>query len=146
MERLYALFLIVLFSLSTLWGEPKISVKEDPNKNIKGAIQTSKEGSQVNLDFPVEKYQLKNGLTVLLHEDHNVPLISYHTWFKVGSRDEKPGKTGIAHMLEHMMFKGTKKNPGKKFDQVLHANGVSNNAFTSYDYTGYYEKPTESCT
>ena len=72
-----------------------------------------------------EKYQLKNGLTVLLHEDHSVPLVSYHTWFRIGSRDEKPGVTGAAHMFEHMMFKGAKKYSGKDFDFILHANGTS---------------------
>ncbi|MBX2993968.1 MAG: insulinase family protein [Bdellovibrionaceae bacterium] len=89
--------------------------------------------------FPVEKYQLPNGLTVLLHEDHTVPMVSYHTWYRVGSRDEQPGVTGAAHMLEHMMFKGAKKYSGKEFDHILHANGITNNAFTSWDYTGFYE-------
>lgn len=93
----------------------------------------------LKLDFPVEKYTLKNGLTVLLHEDHSVPMISYHTWYRVGSRDEQPGVTGAAHMLEHMMFKGAKKYSGKDFDKILHENGIVNNAFTNYDYTGYYE-------
>ncbi len=93
----------------------------------------------LKIQFPVEKYQLANGLTVLLHEDHNVPMISYHTWYRVGSRDEGPGVTGAAHMLEHMMFKGAKKYSGKQFDQTLHENGITNNAFTSNDYTGFYE-------
>ncbi|MEZ0391842.1 MAG: M16 family metallopeptidase [Pseudobdellovibrionaceae bacterium] len=95
--------------------------------------------AQLKIQFPVEKYTLANGLTVLLAEDHSVPMISYHTWYRVGSRDEGPGVTGAAHMLEHMMFKGAKKYSGKEFDQVLHENGIVNNAFTSYDYTGFYE-------
>lgn len=95
--------------------------------------------AQLKIQFPVEKYTLKNGLTVILAEDHTVPMISYHTWYRVGSRDESPGVTGAAHMLEHMMFKGAKKYSGKEFDQVLHENGIVNNAFTSYDYTGFYE-------
>lgn len=93
----------------------------------------------LKLNFPVVKYKLQNGLTVLLHEDHSVPLISYHTWYRVGSRDEAPGITGSAHMLEHMMFKGSKKYPGKAFDRILHENGITNNAFTTFDYTGFYE-------
>lgn len=93
----------------------------------------------LKINFPVVKYKLQNGLTVLLHEDHTVPLISYHTWYKVGSRDEAPGITGSAHMLEHMMFKGSKKYPGKAFDKLLHENGIVNNAFTTYDYTGFYQ-------
>ena len=91
------------------------------------------------IKFPVEKYQLNNGLTVLLHEDHSVPTISYHTWFRVGSKNEEPGYTGIAHLFEHLMFKGAKRYTGKEFDRILQANGAVNNAFTSYDYTGYYE-------
>lgn len=97
------------------------------------------ESSAQLIRFPVEKYQLANGLTVLLHEDHSVPLISYHTWFRVGSKDEEPGLTGMAHLFEHMMFKGTKKYSGDQFDQILQANGANNNAFTTQDYTGYYE-------
>jgi zinc protease len=93
----------------------------------------------LKLSFPVVKYKLQNGLTVLLHEDHSVPLISYHTWYRVGSRDEAPGITGSAHMLEHMMFKGSKKYPGKAFESLLHENGITNNAFTTFDYTGFYE-------
>lgn len=89
--------------------------------------------------LPVEKFVLDNGLTVLLLEDHSVPLVSYHTWYKVGSRHEKEGVTGAAHMLEHMMFKGAKKYDGKKFDKILHENGMENNAFTTYDYTGFYQ-------
>jgi zinc protease len=95
--------------------------------------------AQLKIQFPVEKYTLKNGLTVILAEDHSVPMISYHTWYRVGSRDEGPGVTGAAHMLEHMMFKGAKKYSGKQFDHVLHENGIVNNAFTSNDYTGFYE-------
>jgi zinc protease len=95
--------------------------------------------SDLKISFPVVKYKLENGLTVLLQEDHTVPMVSYHTWYRVGSRDEKPGVTGAAHMLEHMMFKGAKKYSGKDFDRVLHENGITNNAFTTWDYTGFYE-------
>lgn len=91
------------------------------------------------INFKVEKYQLENGLTVLLHEDHSVPMISYHTWYKVGSKNEKEGHTGAAHMLEHMMFKGAQKYSGKEYEINLHRNGITNNAFTTFDYTGFYE-------
>lgn len=90
------------------------------------------------IQFPVEKFQLKNGLTVLVHEDHTLPIITYQQWFRVGSRDEKPGRTGLAHFFEHLMFKGTEKFPGKDFDRMIQANGGVNNAFTTRDYTGYY--------
>lgn len=93
----------------------------------------------LKIHLPVTKYKLANGLTVLMSEDHAVPLIAYHTWYKVGSRDESPGITGSAHMLEHMMFKGSKKYSGNAFETLLHQNGITNNAFTTYDYTGFYE-------
>lgn len=96
-------------------------------------------GGDLRVDLPVEKYVLKNGLTVLLHRDATTPLISYHTWYRVGSRNERIGITGSAHMLEHMMFKGAKKYTNKDFDRILHANGITNNAFTTYDITGFYE-------
>ena len=94
--------------------------------------------AKTKIHFDVEKFQLSNGLTVLLHQDHSIPLISYHTWFKVGSKDEEPGFTGIAHLFEHMMFKGAKRYGNKEFDQILRSQGATHNAFTSKDYTGYY--------
>ena len=92
-----------------------------------------------DIRFKVEKFQLDNGLTVILHEDHSAPIYSYHQWFRVGSRHEDPRRTGLAHFFEHLMFKGTDKYPGKKWERIIQANGGSNNAFTSRDYTGYYE-------
>lgn len=105
-----------------------------PKKLAKAPVE-----APLQIQFPVEKYTLPNGLTVLLAEDHSVPMVSYHTWYRVGSRDEKEGVTGAAHMFEHMMFKGSKKYSGKDFDRILHENGILNNAFTTSDYTGYYE-------
>ena len=94
-------------------------------------------GDQVR--FPVEKYVLANGLTVLLQEDHSAPLISYQTWFRVGSKLEEAGFTGIAHLFEHMMFTGAKRYTGPQFDALLQSNGARNNAGTTHDYTFYYE-------
>lgn len=101
--------------------------------------QIASSSQELNLRFSVEKFTLPNGLTVLLHRDPTIPMVSYHTWYRVGSRDEALGLTGSAHMLEHMMFKGAKKYSGKEFDQILHQNGITNNAFTSWDYTGFYQ-------
>jgi zinc protease len=98
----------------------------------------SSEATSLGVKFDVEKEVLPNGLTVLYHADRTVPLVSYHTWFKVGSKDEKPGLTGIAHLFEHMMFKGAKKYSGDQFDTILQSNGATNNAFTTQDYTGYH--------
>lgn len=105
--------------------------------SLSAAAATSLDVSK--LRFPVTKTVLPNGLTILMHENHSAPTVSYQTWFRVGSKNEEPGFTGIAHLFEHMMFKGAKRYSGKEFDTVLHANGVTNNAFTTYDYTGYFE-------
>lgn len=92
------------------------------------------------IKMDVKKVKLDNGLTVLVHEDHSLPVMVFHQWFRVGSKDERPGRTGLAHFFEHLMFKGTKKFPGKEFDRIIQSNGGDNNAFTSHDYTGYYFK------
>jgi zinc protease len=89
--------------------------------------------------FPVIEHTLKNGLRVRLLEDHAVPTVSYYTFFRVGSRNERPGITGIAHLFEHMMFNGAKKYGPKEFDRVLESNGGYSNAYTSNDVTAYYE-------
>lgn len=98
----------------------------------------AEQGVSEAIRFDVEKYTLDNGLTVLLHVDHTTPIVSMHKWYRVGSRHEKPGRTGLAHFFEHLMFKGTEKYPGKSFDRIVQANGGRINAFTSKDYTGYY--------
>lgn len=92
----------------------------------------------IGIQLEVEKYKLSNGLTVVLHQERSAPLVSYQTWFKVGSKDEEPGYTGIAHLFEHMMFKGAKRYTNNDFDKILKSTGASYNAFTSQDYTGYY--------
>ncbi len=103
-----------------------------------GAVDQHSAQVSTQIRFPVEKYVLDNGLTVLIHEDHSLPILSFHQWFRVGSKDEQPGRTGLAHFFEHLMFKGTTKYDGDEFDRMIQANGGSNNAFTSKDYTGYY--------
>jgi zinc protease len=89
--------------------------------------------------LPHEKYTLPNGLEVILHVDRSVPIVAVNTWFKVGSGDEKPGRTGFAHLYEHIMFMGSAHVPVGKFDQWLEAAGASNNGTTNGDRTNYYE-------
>jgi hypothetical protein len=89
--------------------------------------------------FPVERHVLPNGLVVLMHEDHSVPTISFWQWYRVGSRNERPGITGISHFFEHMMFNGSKNVPPKEYDRILESNGGYSNAFTDRDMTAYYE-------
>ncbi|WP_442936537.1 M16 family metallopeptidase, partial [Nostoc sp.] len=85
----------------------------------------------------VRKTVLENGLTVLTKEVHTAPVVTVQVWYKVGSGNEEPGVNGIAHQLEHMMFKGTKNRP-IQFGRLFSALGSDSNAFTSYDQTAYY--------
>jgi len=82
---------------------------------------------------------LPNGLKVLLKEEHKAPVVTFQVWYRVGSRNERLGKTGMSHLLEHMMFKGTKKYGPKTFSQTVQRNGGNDNAFTSQNYTAYFE-------
>ncbi|MBI4414472.1 MAG: insulinase family protein [candidate division NC10 bacterium] len=81
---------------------------------------------------------LENGLKVLLVEEHKAPVATLHVWYRVGSRNERLGATGLSHLLEHMMFKGTPTTGPKEFTRIVQRNGGWDNAFTSRDYTGYY--------
>lgn len=87
----------------------------------------------------VQRFRMGNGLRVLLLLDRSAPVVSYHTWVRVGSRDEKPGKTGIAHLFEHLMFNETSHLAAGEFDRVLEENGAESNAATWVDWTFYHE-------
>ncbi|MDP2313147.1 MAG: pitrilysin family protein [Pseudomonadota bacterium] len=90
-------------------------------------------------DIPFERYDLPNGLQVILHEDHSLPQVVVDIWYQVGSKDEVAGRSGFAHLFEHLMFMGTDRLPGSGFDQVMEAYGGSNNAWTMEDATNYFE-------
>jgi zinc protease len=85
----------------------------------------------------ISVHKLDNGLKIVLLEDHDIPNIAYYTFFRVGSRNERPGLTGVSHFIEHMMFNGTAQAGPGQFDRIMEANGGANNAFTSEDMTGY---------
>ncbi len=88
----------------------------------------------------VTTFTLNNGLEAVVIEDHRAPVVTHMVWYRVGAADEKLGKSGIAHFLEHLLFKGTDKMEAGEFSQIIAANGGSENAFTSRDYTGYYQR------
>src|SRR5258707_7000775 len=85
-------------------------------------------------------FALGNGLQVVVIPDHRTPVVTQMIWYKVGSADETPGKSGLAHFLEHLMFKGTSKHPAGEFSQTVLKVGGNENAFTSSDYTGYFQR------
>lgn len=89
---------------------------------------------------PVTSYMLENGMEVVVIEDHRAPIVTHMVWYRVGAADEPLGKSGIAHFLEHLMFKGTAAVPDGTFSEVIEANGGDDNAFTSQDYTAYYQQ------
>lgn len=86
---------------------------------------------------PYTQFVLPNGLTVILHEDHTVPMVSVNMWYHVGSGSEKAGRTGFAHLFEHIMFEGSGHVPEGKFDEWLEAAGGNNNGSTTEDRTNY---------
>ena len=90
-------------------------------------------------DFPVEEHQLTNGLNIRLLQDRELPIATLYSFFRVGSRNERPGITGISHLFEHMMFNGSAKYGPKEFDRRLESAGGTSNAYTSSDLTVYHE-------
>lgn len=95
--------------------------------------------AQTKISVPYTRFTLKNGLNVILHVDRTTPMVSVNTWYHVGSGYEKPGRTGFAHLFEHLMFEGSKDVPEGMFDQWLEAAGGNNNGSTNTDRTNYFE-------
>src|ERR1041385_2150212 len=85
-------------------------------------------------------FTLGNGMQVVVFPDHRTPVVTQMVWYKVGSADETPGKSGLAHFLEHLMFKGTAAHPAGEFSKTVLRIGGNENAFTSTDYTGYFQR------
>jgi zinc protease len=121
--RMFAAPLLLLVALScTLAARPGAALAADSERSPTAGVV---------------KVMLPNGLRVLVLPRHTAPVVTTMMWYRIGSRDELPGQTGIAHFLEHLMFKGTKKLAKGAVDRITYQNGGSNNAFTSNDYTGY---------
>ena len=121
MSRLVALLAVILLAVSL------------------GAQSPAPAGSgSASLQVPFKQFQLPNGLTVILHQDKTVPVATVNIWYHVGSANEKPGRTGFAHLFEHLMFEGSKHVKEGAFDNLLESAGAVNNASTSNDRTNYY--------
>jgi zinc protease len=103
-------------------------------------IQTTAKSSELAMDMSGRhEFQLDNGLKIIVKEDHRAPVVMTQIWYRVGSTDEPVDKGGLSHLLEHMMFKGTADISSDDYERLIAKFGGVNNAFTSYDYTGYYE-------
>jgi zinc protease len=99
-----------------------------------GAAASAHAGAEIS------HFALANGLEVVVVPDHRAPVVTHMIWYKVGAADETPGKSGLAHFLEHLMFKGTEKNPGDSFSRQVAEIGGQENAFTGSDYTGFFQR------
>ena len=89
---------------------------------------------------PLSRSRLDNGLEVVVIPDRRVPVVTHMVWYRNGSADDPLGQSGIAHFLEHLMFKGTERHPAGEFSKVVSALGGQENAFTSFDYTAYFQR------
>ena len=105
-----------------------------------GLLSASIAGAADNTSLAVSHFKLDNGLELVVIPDRRTPVVTHMIWYKVGAADETPGKSGLAHFLEHLLFKGTAKNPAGHFSSVVARMGGQENAFTSSDYTGYYQR------
>src|SRR5215467_3590621 len=90
-------------------------------------------------DYGVHTYKLKNGMKVLVQEEHSIPSVALYIFYRIGSRNERPGTTGLSHFFEHTMFNGARKYGPGQFDKVMEAAGGTNNAYTSQDVTVYQD-------
>jgi zinc protease len=106
---------------------------------IATAIRVQSSSAQSIPKIQYEKMTLANGLEVILHWDHSIPIVVVNTWYRVGSADEKPGHTGFAHLFEHVMFMGSQNVPEGQFDKWLEVAGANKNGATTEDRTNYYE-------
>ena len=88
----------------------------------------------------VTTFELENGMQVVVVEDHRAPVVTHMVWYKAGSADEPKGSSGVAHFLEHLLFKATDNMAAGELSATVAANGGRDNAFTSYDYTAYYQR------
>ena len=107
-----------------------------------GAAFGQEDGAPSNaaaIDIPFEKFTLNNGLTLIVHEDHKAPIVAVNVWYHVGSKNEKPGKTGFAHLFEHLMFNGTENYPGEFFEPFERVGATGMNGTTNVDRTNYFE-------
>ena len=104
------------------------------------AVPVSALAEITRFDEQVSTFDLDNGMEVVVIEDHRAPVVVHMMWYRAGSADEKPGVSGVAHFLEHLLFKATDNMEAGEFSKTVAANGGSDNAFTSYDYTAYFQR------
>ncbi|WP_239025179.1 M16 family metallopeptidase [Rhodoligotrophos defluvii] len=107
---------------------------------LSAALASAVEAKEPLLFTNISTFTLANGMQVVVIPDHRAPVVTHMVWYKVGAADEPPGESGIAHFLEHLMFKGTDKIPAGQFSKIIREQGGEDNAFTSADYTAYFQR------
>src|SRR6478672_24234 len=138
--RFPAILFCLCFSAVLLFPDQATSTQRDRTHSLIStdvAAEIQRQPATLSLTQDVRKTVLENGLTVLTKEVHTAPVVSVQVWYKIGSRNEAPGVNGIAHQLEHMLFKGTTNRP-VQFGRLFSALGSDSNAFTSFDKTAYF--------
>jgi zinc protease len=136
-------FVFIAFLIHKITGNPDITNKQDISYNDEECVMQNTPSTNTDHHANIKKYTLKNGLTILVRVVKTIPKVSMQMWYYVGSKDEENGERGIAHLIEHMIFKGTKKLSESDINFVVHKLSGNCNAFTSYDYTGYlFNMPT----
>ncbi len=125
MRMEYIVLLLALAVVTSGWAQTQTKTKE--------------------IDIPYERFVLDNGLTVIVHEDHKAPIVAINTWYHVGSKNEKPGKTGFAHLFEHLMFGGSEHATGRYIDAMERVGATDLNGTTNPDRTNYFQNvPTSA--
>src|ERR1700676_4054332 len=133
---------VMAVSLVVLLGVALAPGSFAQDKNVEKGADGSADKS---IDIPFQKFVLDNGLTVIVHEDHKAPIVAINTWYHVGSKNEKPGKTGFAHLFEHLMFGGSEHAQGRYIDAMEKIGATDLNGTTNNDRTNYFENvPTSA--
>jgi zinc protease len=130
-----------------MWTKPAVLILIVTALVIGGSAQTNSSQSSApktaaptkEIDIPYERFVLDNGLTVIVHEDHKAPIVAINMWYHVGSKNEKPGKTGFAHLFEHLMFGGSEHAPGRYIETMEKIGATDLNGTTNPDRTNYFE-------
>jgi zinc protease len=130
-----------------MWTKPAVLILIVTALVIGGSAQTNSAQSSApktaaptkEIDIPYERFVLDNGLTVIVHEDHKAPIVAINMWYHVGSKNEKPGKTGFAHLFEHLMFGGSEHAPGRYVETMEKIGATDLNGTTNPDRTNYFE-------
>ncbi len=136
-RRLLTGALVPAAALATAVVAPAHAQAPKPQASAPAKTPAQPAARKLSVSYTLDS--LPNGLTLIVHEDHSTPIVTTNVWFHVGSGDEKPGRTGFAHLFEHLMFMGSQNAEYPQFDRLLEAAGANNNGSTTEDRTNYYE-------